>query len=317
MEYISVKDAAKKWKIGPRRVQYYCCNNKIPGVKYMGKQWIIPIDAVKPVDSRIKNANYSFLNSEYHFPIFIYTNMYASNSDASDNEMLLFKAELYHLMGEYTKSSNICKVIANSTHQIYLSFGAYAFMYFNASLIGDSSNANKYLKQLKEYQNEDKEHSEDYKLIIEAYNSFANPNNSKLLSLDFSKMSSEALCYYQCFLYLHGFIQNKEFDKSDYLQALIFEHQLETKGIEPASMMIDFILSSVSSSYNEEEKAMIYLDKALKIAINNNWLCYFSKFYFLKREFFHDLLIKNHPEMIDFIENIAKKESENIKKEIY
>ena len=48
MKYISVADAAKKWKISERSVRNYCAHGRIADVVLTGKTWNIPADAVKP-----------------------------------------------------------------------------------------------------------------------------------------------------------------------------------------------------------------------------------------------------------------------------
>ncbi len=51
-EYISVKDAAKKWEISERRIQKLCEEERINGVKRFGHSWMIPCNAEKPSDRR-------------------------------------------------------------------------------------------------------------------------------------------------------------------------------------------------------------------------------------------------------------------------
>lgn len=54
LNYISVKDAANRWNISERRVQKLCEGNRIEGVIRFGRSWMIPKEAEKPVDRRIK-----------------------------------------------------------------------------------------------------------------------------------------------------------------------------------------------------------------------------------------------------------------------
>ena len=54
LEYISASEAAKKWGISERRVQKLCEDNRIEGVAKFSYMWIIPKDAEKPVDGRLK-----------------------------------------------------------------------------------------------------------------------------------------------------------------------------------------------------------------------------------------------------------------------
>ena len=57
MEYMSCPEAAKKWGISERRVQKLCEENRIPGVSKIGYMWLIPKDAEKPKDGRLKKSN--------------------------------------------------------------------------------------------------------------------------------------------------------------------------------------------------------------------------------------------------------------------
>lgn len=52
MDYISAPEVAKMWGISERRVQKLCEENRIPGVTYFSRMWLIPKDAEKPVDGR-------------------------------------------------------------------------------------------------------------------------------------------------------------------------------------------------------------------------------------------------------------------------
>lgn len=54
MNYISVKQAAEKWQMTPRRVQILCNENRIKGAQRVGNVWTIPENANKPEDARKK-----------------------------------------------------------------------------------------------------------------------------------------------------------------------------------------------------------------------------------------------------------------------
>lgn len=57
-EYLTIKEVAEKWNISTRRVQKMCADGLIPGVSKFGKSWVIPKDADKPKDGRVKNGKY-------------------------------------------------------------------------------------------------------------------------------------------------------------------------------------------------------------------------------------------------------------------
>lgn len=54
IQYMSAREAAEKWNISQRRVSILCSENRIPNVAMLGNMWLIPRDAEKPVDARMK-----------------------------------------------------------------------------------------------------------------------------------------------------------------------------------------------------------------------------------------------------------------------
>lgn len=54
MNYIKASQAAEKWGISPRRVRMLCAEGKIEGAVQKGKLYMIPEDAQKPADGRVK-----------------------------------------------------------------------------------------------------------------------------------------------------------------------------------------------------------------------------------------------------------------------
>ena len=57
-EFMTVREAADKWNISERQVQILCKNNRIDGIERIGRNWIIPCNAKKPEDGRIKTGKY-------------------------------------------------------------------------------------------------------------------------------------------------------------------------------------------------------------------------------------------------------------------
>ena len=52
MEYMKVTQAAEQWGISDRRVRILCQQGKIEGVIQKGRSYLIPCNAVKPIDGR-------------------------------------------------------------------------------------------------------------------------------------------------------------------------------------------------------------------------------------------------------------------------
>lgn len=56
--YINTKEAATRWSITDRQVSNLCKEGAIPGAEKKGRSWMIPADAQKPADKRIKTGAY-------------------------------------------------------------------------------------------------------------------------------------------------------------------------------------------------------------------------------------------------------------------
>ena len=54
MEFLTTVELSKKWNISSRRIGVLCAKGRIDGVIKKGKMWLIPSNAVKPVDGRFK-----------------------------------------------------------------------------------------------------------------------------------------------------------------------------------------------------------------------------------------------------------------------
>ena len=44
MDYMTLKEAAEKWGVTPRRVNYYCAGGRIHGAVKMAGVWLIPVN---------------------------------------------------------------------------------------------------------------------------------------------------------------------------------------------------------------------------------------------------------------------------------
>lgn len=56
MDYMTLREASEKWDVSSRQVNYYCVEGRIPGAEKMGRVWLIPKKATKPVDKRYKES---------------------------------------------------------------------------------------------------------------------------------------------------------------------------------------------------------------------------------------------------------------------
>ena len=55
MEYLTTVEMSERWNITSRRRGVLCAEGRIEGAIKKGKTWLIPSDAVKPLDARFKS----------------------------------------------------------------------------------------------------------------------------------------------------------------------------------------------------------------------------------------------------------------------
>ncbi len=68
-DIMTVKEAAGIWNLTERRVTSLCREGKIQGAVKQGRSWVIPINAEKPVDQRIKSGAYKKTNRPARLPL--------------------------------------------------------------------------------------------------------------------------------------------------------------------------------------------------------------------------------------------------------
>ncbi|WP_324824353.1 helix-turn-helix domain-containing protein [Sinanaerobacter sp. ZZT-01] len=57
MDYMTVREAAEKWSITERWVQKLCEDNRVKDAVRFSRVWLIPKDAKKPMDGRVRQKS--------------------------------------------------------------------------------------------------------------------------------------------------------------------------------------------------------------------------------------------------------------------
>ena len=131
MDYISIDEAAKKWGLSKRFVQVLCANGRIEGATRLGRAWMIPHNAKKPMDGRTKAARskrdgdmplprktpFLYMTDLYHTPG---TADAVGESLAYNHEaQVLFEAEVAYSRGEIDKVYDIANYLLSKHSGFY------------------------------------------------------------------------------------------------------------------------------------------------------------------------------------------------------
>lgn len=132
MRFLKIEEIATKWGISSRAVQLLCKEGKIIGAQRFGRAWMIPEDAVRPVDRRTREGRGL---SEEDQPLprstpFLYmTDLYSTPGTADEASLplvnhnearVLFEAEVAYARGQ------VDKVYASANYLLGRHSGFYA-----------------------------------------------------------------------------------------------------------------------------------------------------------------------------------------------
>ena len=131
MDYISIDEAAKKWGLSKRFVQVLCANGRIEGAARLGRAWMIPHNAKKPIDGRTKAAR-SKRDADMPLPRktpFLYmTDLYNTPGTADEvgeslaynhEARVLFEAEVAYSRGEIDRVYDIANYLLHKHSGFY------------------------------------------------------------------------------------------------------------------------------------------------------------------------------------------------------
>ncbi|MBR2926787.1 MAG: hypothetical protein IKC31_04345 [Clostridia bacterium] len=131
MDYIGIDEVAKKWGLSKRFVQVLCANGRIEGAARLGRAWMIPRNAKKPIDGRTKAARsehdadmplprktpFLYMTDLYHTPG---TADAVGESLAYNHEaQVLFEAEVAYSRGEIDKVYDIANYLLHKHSGFY------------------------------------------------------------------------------------------------------------------------------------------------------------------------------------------------------
>jgi len=304
MDYLTVKEAAKKWNISERCVQNYCANEKIPGAKCLGKQWLIPISTEKPIDGRLKNIRKQPEISTYHFPLFVHSSYFSNTSELSAEENTLYDAEMSYLTGDYVDCILKCRQLQSESISTSVIFGAHFVIGHASMLLGLYTDYENSILGMEKIIKKETIHKEDYKLLLVGLRSHATRNFTLVQDIDPNKLSYNALYYYRYLLMMAALVNLTIESKNAVNTFLSFLRELEIKGITPTTLCVNCILSFLYKRLGEADKQKIYMQKACDIAAKTNFNSLFIKYYLIQPQLMDECLIKGHADYIAVLKNM-------------
>ena len=291
MDFITVKAAAEKWGVSPRRVQILCAKDRVKGAYRFGRSWMIPADAILPNAYRTEQER---LPMPRRSPFLDMTDLYNKAGGAAEcAEMLinrpeahaLFEAQLAYRRGEIDRVYEKARFFLNSHSGFYAILGGGMLLAQCAMWRGDHELWAEAKKHICEAPCRTKEERDIISLSLATIDSSIYDNKDFpewFTSGSFEPLPPDALAaakvYYVKYLYMCAYSVAAGEQQHEGVQGLAMM-RLIPNTIEPliAQAVVDgtvipeiFLRMSCAVAYHnsgKRDKAVKHIDRAIALAL--------------------------------------------------
>lgn len=298
---LTAKQAAEKWNITVRRVQDYCKNGRIAGAELFGSRWMIPEEAVQPLDMRRKNT-YDIMITEpliRKTPFLDMTDLYTLPGSADEvakslinhpEARLLFESEIAYSRGEIEKVYQNANTILNTHSGFYAVLSGGMLLGLCAMWNGDTQLWNRARQHICEAPANSDDDRDIISLSLAAldssvYDIFSFPEWFKMG--DFESLHPDALSaakvFYVNYLYVAGLsVATKQYkfkDLEGFSLLRILPNTIEpmiSDAMASKSLVCEIYLrmmcAIVYHNIGDDKRAVYHIDKAITLAVPDRLL---------------------------------------------
>lgn len=176
MEYISTKEASAKWGISTTRITILANEGRIPGAKRIGRNWMIPASATKPVErkphqSKVSKDDTSEAN-DFSFPLYHFRADWnpMTKTQLSKQQQLLLTAETAVLECRFADAYPLLTSILNEPDDIVTEIGCLWNTGICCVAMNKPDEFSRIFLRLKLLLSEDFPHREDLVIIFDSLN---------------------------------------------------------------------------------------------------------------------------------------------------
>ena len=297
MEYISTSQAAKKWNISATRVALLAKNGRIQGATLVGKSWMIPFNAQKPCDARMKNNTASSLKDDYRFPIYTFQNIRDINI-LNYTQQLLYQAQLSLAKCEFNEAFNLAVEILNNNQDILISIGALYTACYASLHLRQFETLKYFVNQMRKVFENDFPHKEELKFVLYDVEVLVSGNESySTLDIDpqYSYHESTLPYIYASLVYQLLTKMTYGYTPSDLNQVEIICQDLWHRGYLMAAQYIHVYLSIIYARTFNDPRAQYHADAAIEIAEQSGFIMHLVEYYSLNNQYFDKAMLNVKP----------------------
>ena len=305
MDFMTTREAAKKWKVTVRCVQKFLSQGRIAGAIRLGRSWAIPSEAEKPTDERNKE---NVRNRRECPPVpylIYYTPVPKGNADlAADSlkteaERRQMRAEMAQLRGDFETAQRLCRNIPDRSPMKICASTTLAETAIDTGNYPQYVRANSYLQGVRGTQNE----SAAQIALLKIRESMLITDGERKLTTDACSSLATEVRPMMIYLHLRSLQSRLEYssivDVSEAALALILR-----KDTYIIPEIYIFLVCAVGHlGLNETEEARRYILRAMECAIPDGFIMPFVEFLVSCQGLIEQCLDSHYPDMKETVLN--------------
>lgn len=291
MELITVKEAAEKWNVTPRRVQWLCSHGEIEGAVRFGPVWMIPADAARPTGRKKRQI---FPDMPRQSPFLDMTNIYSHAGTADESVValashpeacLLYESQIACRRGEMNTVYDRARYFLASQSGFYSILGGGMLLAQCAVWRGDVSLWNEAKRHICEAPHKTEQEREILSLVLAIIDSTVYNNNDypewfTIGNFECLPPDSHpaAKVYYVKYLYMAAYAVASKISYVEGVQGLSLMRMIPntiepliTQAVVDRTVLVEIYLRlSCAVAYHntgEKEKAYRHMDRAIALAL--------------------------------------------------
>lgn len=280
MEYIGTQDAAGKWGITSARVREFARTGRIEGAVQVGKSWLIPVNAEKPIDGRSRQARQATPEaaSKFHLPMYLLQQgrIEAHPEEFTDEEHSLYKAQFLVASCQAEQALEPLTSLARECSNPYVRAGALHDLCLCHLCLGNASQFNYWVNELYAVVLQEERYAKELELLLLNLDSYYKGNDGflNLPAFDLDEAYGSGVWFFlaSCASYVAVLDCMAGRGVSATLPHELNCHMLEKEGCYYGAISVHFNLATICQFGNDEERSRWHFRRAVELSHEHNLL---------------------------------------------
>lgn len=316
MEYITTKEASKKWGISTTRITILANEGRIPGAQRLGKSWLIPVIATKPpILTTRRSASSKKVPKHFCFPLFHFRPdwSYIKESELSKQQQSLLHAERAVLECRFTDAYPVLESILRSPEDIITEIGCLWNMGICCVALNKPKDFSRIFLRLQILLSDDFPHRDDLVIVLDILKTYIETMDVSADTYTYNPnihdQSLPTTCVQMGYV---GLIRESFKPRSTNISLLeINQRLLKTTGVIIATGYMHCHLLGIYYLRQNPEEVQIHAKAAVQIAFESGFFLHLVSYYRYYAQVFSSVLDQYPEEFREHCYNLFSQYEEN------